>query len=288
MWREICAFIFGAALAGVVAWRLSVSWARRQSANQRILLRRTRQAEKLAELGALAGHLAHEIRNPLSTVKINLQLLSEEISGLARRMKNFGDGGADAAADLVQRYERQLRKIETISKETDRLADTLNDFLRYAGRMELHRVRCDVNEILDDLIDFFRPQALSKQVQIRQSLSKEPVMCRVDGDLLKQAFLNLFINAAQAMEGNGSGEIIVRSAIKAGQAEIEVIDTGPGISAKEQEKIFNAYYTTRAGGSGLGLPTCRRIIEEHDGRIELDSEPGKGTRFTIVLPLVKQ
>lgn len=264
-------------LTALTGWQL----ARRQKEKQRRLLRRTRRAEKLAELGTLAGHLAHEIRNPLSIIKINLQLLSEDISGLAKNSDSVIS--ADKIDSSLQRYQRQLRKIEAVTRETDRLTNTLNNFLRYAGRMEMHPGRYDVNEILDDLIDFYEPQALSKQVQVRRGLSELPAVCRVDKDLLKQAFLNLFINAVQVM-GQG-GELMIRSKLKSQLVLIEVIDTGPGIPPEEQEKVFDPYYTTRSDGTGLGLPICRRIIEEHHGHIELHSEPGKGTCFTIELPL---
>lgn len=290
MWQAIVAFLVGAMAAGVVAWWVVVREGRRRIQTDRKLLRRTRRAEKLeklAELGVLTGHLAHEIRNPLSTIKVNLQLLSEDIGALVKAQKNRGPGEDVGGEEQVQSYQRQLRKIETVIKETDRLAEKLSDFLRYAGRMEMHPIRCDVNEIVDDLIDFYRPQALSKQVYIRESLSKTAPICRVDEDFLKQALLNLFINAAQAMESNGGGDLIVRSTVRGDEVEIAVIDTGEGIAADEQEKIFDAYFTTRPGGTGLGLPTCRRIIEEHEGHIDLHSEEGKGTSFTIVLPLAK-
>jgi len=283
MWQAVPAFLLGVALATVVAWRLSVRWARRLRQHDRKLLRRTRRAERLAELGSLTGHLAHEIRNPLSTIKLNLQLLSEDIARLSKSDQEKKEGqGVDGSA---RHYKRQLRKIETITKETDRLADTLNDFLQYAGKMELHPGRHELNELLDDLMDFFEPQASSKAVQIRRSLNCKPLYCRVDAEFLKQAFLNLFINAVQVMDEGG--ELIVRSSEQDRSAVIDVIDTGPGIAREDQNKIFDAYYTTRAGGTGLGLPTCRRIIEELGGHIELQSDLGKGTYFRIELPLME-
>ena len=249
---------------------------------------RSLRVERLAELGTLTGHLAHEIRNPLSTIKVNLQLLAEDIAMLAQaadRVRGEGaSGGEDEPGERLKSYQRQLRKIETITKEADRLADTLTDFLRYAGKMELHPVRSDVNELVEELIDFYEPQALSHKVQIRHSLSKKRAVGRVDTDLLKQALLNIFINATQAM--SGGGELILRTAVQGDLVRIDIIDTGPGIGAEEQKRIFDPYYTTQRGGTGLGLPTCRRIIEEHGGRIELVSEQGKGSNFVITLPLV--
>ena len=286
MWQAILGFGIGVAAASLVAWRLSVRWARRQRKKEQRLVQRTQRVEKLAELGVLTSGLAHEIRNPLSTIKMNLQLLSEDI---ARQQKELEHSSGDLSEklDMPERIlTRYLRKIEIVTGEADRLAETLNDFLRYAGKLELHLARCDVNELVDDLIDFFTPQALSQGVQVRQSLASGPLWSKVDADLLKQAILNLFLNAAQAMAGGG--ELIVRTETRDLQAKIDVIDTGSGIEADEQEKIFEAYFTTKRGGTGLGLPTCRRIIEAHGGHIELVSEKGKGSNFTIYLPLAEQ
>jgi len=279
----VLSFVLGVILTGLAAWQLSLRWVRRQNARQRRLLRRTRQVEKMAEVGAMTGHLAHEIRNPLSIIRVNLQLLSEDIARLANAA---GSTSSEQIDGSEQRYRRQLRKIETITKEAERLTNTLNDFLRYTGRMELHPARHDINEILDDLIDFYEPQALSKDVRIRRSLTKAPAICRLDQDLIKQAFLNLFINATEVM--GQAGELMIRTDVKKDVVHVEVVDTGPGIPPQLQEKVFDPYYTTRPGGTGLGLPTCRRIIEEHDGHIELHSELGKGTKFSIELPLAQE
>jgi signal transduction histidine kinase len=288
MWQVIPAFIFGALVAGLIAWQICLRRTRRQHENEDELLRRTRRAEKLAEMGAMTGGLAHEIRNPLSTIKMNLQLLSEDMSDRIKQLKGSPAPDAPDHAGLddpARIYQRHLRRIDTIKDEADRLTETLNDFLRYAGKIELHPVSCDVNELLDDLVDFYEPQALHHNVQIRRSLDACEATCRVDADLLKQAFLNLFINATQAMADGG--ELIVRSSSTADTVRIDIIDTGPGIVPDLQDKIFDAYFTTRAGGTGLGLPTCRRIIEEHHGTIELISEPGKGSNFVVVLPRKK-
>ena len=276
----------GASAASLLAWQLSVRWAHRQRRKEQRLEKRTQRIEKLAELGVLTSGLAHEIRNPLSTIKMNLQLLAEDISRQQKERKDSSEGMSerlDAPEQVLQRY---LRKIEIVTGEADRLGETLSDFLRYAGKLELHPARCDVNELVDDLIDFYTPQALNKGVQVRQSLSSGPLICKVDADVLKQAILNLLLNATQAMDGRG--ELIIRTESRPQQAKIDVIDTGPGIEPAEQEKIFEAYYTTKRGGTGLGLPTCRRIVEAHGGHIELVSEKGKGSNFTIYLPLAEE
>lgn len=271
----------GAVVTGLVGWRLNRAAVRRHRRQYRELLGRMRAQKSLAESGRLLGHLAHEIRNPLSTVHINLQLLREQLERLGKELPRITDRGL--RDELSQFRQRQMRKIETVSHEAERLSDTLNEFLHYAGKMELHPVRVDVHQLLDELLDFFEPEAMRNHVQVRRDLSQEPAWCLIDERLFKQALLNLMINAVQAMtEG---GELLVKSRAKEDMVRIDVIDTGPGIDAEKQKAIFEAYYTTRTGGTGLGLPICRRIIEEHDGRIDVHSELGKGSDFVIELPL---
>ena len=278
-------FIFGLALTAAAA---RYYWHKKSSiykTRQRQLLQRLRNAEKMAHLSDRIGNLAHEIRNPLSIIKINLQLLSEDINYILKDGQTQDGFDFNLVDEPEKKFRRQLRKLRTITGEADRLAETLNDFMKFAGKMELHPVRQDINEILSDLIDFYEPQAAGQGIQLRHSLHKGKIFCRIDEDYIKQAILNLFINAAQAMD-NG-GELIIRSSVRGDEMHLEIIDTGSGIPIAEQAKVFDPYYTTRAGGTGLGLPTCRRIIEEHSGHIDLHSEADTGTRFTIVLPVIK-
>ncbi len=240
--------------------------------------------ERLAELSNLTGGLAHEIRNPLSTLKVNLQLLAEE----------WRDVHA-AEAEAVAR--RSLTKIEHLRAEVDRLQEILDDFLAYIGRQEFHAERIDINELVDDMVVFFRPQATAKNVQVLTTLHAAPLECDVDVTKLKQALLNLFVNAQQAMPDGG--ELMVRtSAVAPCQADdvdlvpdepthacIEVIDTGSGVSPDVLDRIFEPYFSTKQQGTGLGLPTTRRIVNAHGGEIEVHAEPGQGSRFVIRLPL---
>ena len=229
------------------------------------LERRARDAERLAELGTLTGGLAHEIKNPLSTVQLNLQLLAEDLT-------------PDNPA-----YPRIVNRLQTVQKETSRLRDILDDFLRYAGQLELDRQPTDLNELLEDLVDFFLPQAQAQRAKLRLRRSEEPLVAEVDSKLIKQALLNLMINALQAMpEG---GELILSAARQDGQALVDVIDTGKGIAPEALEKIFDAYYTSKKGGTGLGLAMTRRIIREHGGQLTVKSELGKGSDFSLRLPL---
>jgi signal transduction histidine kinase len=250
------------------AARLRHSLARlRAAASRRAqrLLARAQSAQRMAEVGTLTGGLAHEIKNPLSTVILNLQLLQEDLDP------------ADPA------YTRLVSRLNTVNREASRLRDILDDFLRYAGHMELRRENVDLNVLLEELVDFFAPQAQLNRIQIRFKPDAGPVMVKADARLIKQAVLNLMLNAQQAM--TDGGEMILTAAASNPHAVIDVIDTGPGMSQQVREKIFQAYYSTKKGGAGLGLAMARRIVEEHGGQISVRSEPGKGSDFSIRLPM---
>ena len=242
-----------AGAGGMVAYRRFAS-----------LQRRALRAERLAEMGTLTGGLAHEIKNPLSTVQLNLQLLKEDL----------------AAGYPVT--PRTLRRVDTVFDETGRLRLILDDFLRYAGRLELDRQPTDLGVLLGELVDFFAPQAQLHKVRLHLEAPPAPVTAAVDAQLVKQAVLNLMLNAVEATPAGGAVTLAPR---RAGRwAEIEVADTGPGIAPDQQGKIFHAYYTRRKGGTGLGLAMSKRIAEEHGGTLTVASAPGEGARFMLRLP----
>ena len=245
--------IAGAALAGL-AYRRFV-----------LLERRTREAERLAELGTLTSGLAHEIKNPLSTVQLNLQLLSEDLD----------------PRDVNQ--QRVIHRMKVVQRETGRLREILDDFLRYAGKMELDRKAADLNELLEELVDFFAPQAQLNRVQLRLRHTDGPLIANIDVKFIKQAVLNLMLNGVQAMPGGG--ELILSAAISDGMARIDVIDTGNGVSAEAMQNIFKAYYSTKRGGTGLGLAISQRIAREHGGSLRVETEAGKGSDFYLLLPV---
>lgn len=268
--------ILGALGAGAISlWAFKTQSARIRSAE-----RRARSAERLAELGAMTGGLAHEIKNPLSTVGLNAQLLSEGIEELAIPDEEKG---------------RLVRRVQSLRREVERLRGILTDFLQFAGELRLDRKPADLNTAVDELVDFFLPQAEKSGVRLRSDPAPGPLIADVDVAHIKQAVLNLLLNATQAMtsepvEGGRPRELIVRSdratdAEKRAVARIHVIDTGPGMSPETIARIFQPYFTTKSGGTGLGLPTARRILEAHDGRIEVHSEPGRGTDFCLTLPI---
>ena len=285
MWSYL---FLGIALGVLAAVPLAGVWGRRTERRVRQLEQRARAAERLAELGTLTGGLAHEIKNPLSTVGLNVQLLQEDVHELSQ-----DTGLGESHQEGLGRVQRRL---ESLRREAQRLRDILEDFLRFAGRVELDTTPTDLHTMIDELCDFFEPQAREAGVNLRTQLLANPPEALADGPLLKQALLNLLINATQAMaqareDGQphgGANELIIRTerAREMGGEEvcIHVTDTGPGMAQDVVEKVFQPYYSTKRGGTGLGLPTSRRIVEEHGGHITAHSEPGQGTDFTISLP----
>ncbi len=228
---------------------------------------------RVSEVAAMAGGLAHEIKNPLSTIGMNAQLLEESI--------------ADLKIDPND-HARISRRIGTLTRETERLRGILEDFLDYAGEICLHRETVELTPIIEELADFFHPEADKRGIRLRTEPVSTALRASVDTHLLKQSILNLMINAAQSLEGNEPGaprELIVRTDVgPAASPRIHIIDTGSGMTDEQIARAFEPYFTTKAGGTGLGLPTTRRIIEAHGGTLTLDTAPGRGTAFTITLP----
>lgn len=265
------AFIGGSIAYVVGARRVKISSARAQHAQ-----RRAQAAEHLAEIGSMTGGLAHEIKNPLSTIGLNAQLLKEAIE--------------DSAIEEAEK-QRLVRRIAALARETERLRGILEDFLEYAGELRLSVAPTSINQLVEELSDFLVPTAEGAGVRLRVETSALSPRMELDEYHMKQALLNLMLNAINAMEHQpvGTKDLILR--VAPGEDEhgnrcvrLHVTDTGPGIDEETRGKIFRPYFTTRSGGTGLGLPTARRIIEAHHGQLELHSEPGKGSDFVIVLP----
>ncbi len=252
-----------------------------------LLLRRARHQARVSlppepdvdeTLTRLTGELAHEIKNPLSTIKVNLKLTKEALEDIDFREPH------KLALDRCQHgLSNAMRKITIIQKETDRLEQIVDGFLRYVRRPDLQLVTMDLNELVGDMIDFYLPQAYSHSLTLRHSLAATPLVCRIDAGALKQVLLNLLINAQQAMDGGG--ELMIRTHRQSGKAVVQISDTGKGIPSEKLPTIFRPYYSSRSGGTGLGLATAKKIVESHGGAISVHSELGKGTSFTIEFPL---
>ena len=227
--------------------------------------RRRLLEERYAELAALAGGLAHEIKNPLSTLNLNLQLLAEDFEG--------GE---------TPRDRRAFEKIGRLQQVVQRLEDLLNDFLRFARVERLNLKPTNLADLVEEIVDFYGPQAAANSIILRSDLSEALPPVAIDRDMFKQALFNLMLNAQNAMPGGG--DLILRGRSAGDRVLLDVIDTGTGIRDEIKGKIFQPFYSTRPGGSGLGLPAAKRIIDAHDGRLTVDSTVGWGTAFTIDLP----
>lgn len=221
-----------------------------------------------AEIAQLAGGLAHEIRNPLSTMCLNLDLLAEDFQN-----------------PETPRDRRVAQKVERLRKETQRLQNILEDFLRFARVQALRKVPADLNAVVEEMRDFCEPQAMAQGIVVRTSYDPDLPRVAFDVELFRQALLNLILNAEHAMP-NG-GDLILTTRREGTSAVVEVTDTGVGMTDDVRARVFDAFYSTRPGGSGLGLPTTRKIVESHGGTISVQSEPAKGTQFTIRLPLTE-
>ncbi|HBT75391.1 MAG TPA: ATPase [Planctomycetaceae bacterium] len=225
-----------------------------------------RLVEQYAEIARLAGGLAHEIKNPLSTIRLNMELLAEEL--------------AESVESPQQR--RAIYKVEIVRRECLRLEELLNDFLNFARAHKLQLEPNDVNGPIREAIDFYRPLAAESKIEIIEYLSCDLPTVLLDRQSFHRAFLNLVLNAIQAMPGGG--ELVVRTRSLGNLVAIDLIDTGTGIDEKTLPHLFEAFHSTKRGGSGLGLPTTRKIVEAHGGNIYVQTAIDHGTQFTLTFP----
>lgn len=225
-----------------------------------------RRAERLAALGQLTAGLAHELRNPMGTMKTSAEMLSRNVAAeneVAREMAGF------------------------IAEEVDRTNSLITRFLDFARPQHLKLERGDVTAMLDGAIARFeRDQASSQRtgVTVFKNYSPDVPPMEFDAELMERVIINLLSNAAQASP-KGSVVTVKTQLTDDGKAEIAVIDRGSGIEPKNLENIFNPFFTTKPDGVGFGLAICAKIVDEHGGRIDVESAPGEGSVFRVQLPL---
>ncbi|MGR3309237.1 MAG: two-component system sensor histidine kinase NtrB [Candidatus Brocadiales bacterium] len=225
------------------------------------------ESERFSEVATLVGGLVHEIKNPLSTISVNLQLLKEGIQH-----------------EDTEKGQRILKKIQVLQKESSRLEEILNDFLRFVKEQELELEDRDINTLVDEILDFIAPEAQLQSIKIHKLYDPALPKCRIDANLIKQAILNIFINAQEAMPEGGN--ITVKTLLDKETVRIDITDTGVGIPSDKINKIFQIYFSTKKTGTGLGLPTTKKIIEKHRGTLKVYSKEGEGTKFSILLPVL--
>jgi PAS domain S-box-containing protein len=221
-------------------------------------------SERLAALGRITAGVAHEVKNPLNSMRLWLENLKESLSY---------DGDNSAASQAVQ----------VLDKEIDRLDQVVKRFLDFTRPMDVRLEATQLAELLREVLEIAKPQLQKSNIQLAQLLPIDVPEVYVDRALLKQAVLNLVLNAAEAMPNGGQLRLMLSR--RGEMAEITVGDTGKGIPPENVQKIFQLFFTTRPGGSGIGLASTFRIVQLHNGSINFTSEVGRGTTFRIELPL---
>jgi signal transduction histidine kinase len=236
----------------------------RDVTKQKTLEEQVRKNERLAAIGELAAGMAHEIRNPLSSVVTAANLL-----------------GAEPGSTID---EEQLLLLEVVKKEAHRLNAILTDFLNYARPREPQLSRVNLNVVVNETLDMLeRDEATNGHVTIQRQLDGTIPDVEMDPDQIKQVIWNVTLNGVEAMPRGGT--LTVATMLHDGRAQIQVADTGAGIPEAELPKIFQPFHSTKKNGTGLGLAIAHHIVATHRGQIHVKSREGVGTKFTIQLPV---
>ena len=248
-------------------------------------------SRKLVALGRLTAGIAHEVKNPLNAMIIHLELLRTKIRATqtavqpepvaaAGGMLGLGPGRATALPSPV---EGALQHVSIIESEIRRLDEVVQGFLKFTRPEDLRLQPVKVHALMDEILPIIETEASKNNVKV--TVDVPPSVPAVNGDsaMLRQAFLNLAINACQAMPTGGSLRLKAGPSSRA-RVEILVQDSGVGIAPEHLSKIFNLYFTTKERGTGIGLSMVYRIIQMHDGEVEVQSTPGRGTTFRVLLP----
>jgi signal transduction histidine kinase len=229
---------------------------------QRQIGRQLQTADRLAAISRISGGVAHEVKNPLNAILLHVEVARARLK----------QGEADVSPQM-----------EVISREILRLDRVVKTFLDFTRPVELKYRVVPLRDVVREIEELTRPQAEAAKVRMTVEPDSEGVDVRVDRDMFKQALLNVVVNAIQSMKDGG--ELRIECSSAGDTAEIRIVDTGPGIPPELRDKIFRLYFTTKQGGSGIGLAMTFRIVQLHDGTIDFSSEPGKGTTFVIRLPI---
>jgi len=223
-----------------------------------------RRSDRLAALGQLAAGLAHELRNPLGTIRASAEMLTGSVASeneVAREVAGF------------------------IAEEVDRTNSLVTRFLDFVRPLELRPAPADLAQVLDRSVAMVEREAAARAVTVYKNYSPDIPPFPLDAELMERVFYNLLANAAQATAPGGA--VTVKTRPVDGNAEISVIDRGEGIDPKLIDSIFNPFFTTKPDGVGLGLAICSKIVDQHGGRIAVESQPGKGSVFRVYLPLAE-
>jgi nitrogen-specific signal transduction histidine kinase len=220
-------------------------------------------ANKLAALSKLTSGVAHEVKNPLNAIVIHLELLKSQV-------------GAESAKEAA-------KSLNVITQEIKRLDRVVRNFLTFNRPVEVKLQEQDVQPILDEVVALAQTEAQQRNVQISLQTEKPLPKIRLDPDLMKQCLLNVVLNGCQAMPEGGN--LRIATALRNGSLQLSIQDEGVGIPPQSREKIFNLYYTTKENGNGIGLATVFKVVQLHNGEIQVESEVGKGTTFSLTFPV---
>jgi signal transduction histidine kinase len=249
-------------------------------------------SRKLDALGRLTAGIAHEVKNPLNAMMIHLELLRTKIRGtLANVLQpepvaaaggtlGLGPGKVKPLPPPVQGV---LEHVEIIESEIRRLDEVVQGFLKFTRPEELRLQPVRVSALFDEILPVIETESQKHGVKVVLDVSASTPNVNADSSMLRQAFLNLAINACQAMPNGGNLRLVAAPASR-NRVEVRIEDTGIGIAPEHLSRIFDLYFTTKERGTGIGLSMVYRIIQMHDGEIEVQSTPGRGTTFRVLLP----
>jgi signal transduction histidine kinase len=251
-------------------------------------------SRKLVALGRLTAGIAHEVKNPLNAMMIHLELLRTKIrkAALAAAPQPepvtasgaiIGLAQAEREPGLGPSAQQALEHVEIIESEVRRLDEVVQGFLKFTRPEDLRLQPVSLKMLFEEIVPVIEPEAHANSVKVAVEVPASLPSVNGDAAMLRQAFLNLAINACQAMPNGGTLRLVCAPAPQ-NTVEVRVEDTGIGIRPEQLEKIFDLYYTTKDHGTGLGLSMVYRIIQMHDGEVEVQSTPGSGTTFRILLP----
>jgi signal transduction histidine kinase len=243
-------------------------------------------SRKLVALGRLTAGIAHEVKNPLNAMMIHLELLRTKINrGLRPTAVPVAAGGLSLAeARPAGRAEADaLQHVEIIESEIRRLDEVVQGFLKFTRPEDLRLQPVRVKDVFDEILPLIAPEAEKNNVRVDVVAPAEVPWVNADASMLRQAFLNLALNACQAMPHGGTLRLSCGPA-PGNRVEVRFADTGVGIPAEHLSKIFDLYFTTKDHGTGIGLSMVYRIIQLHDGEVEVESSKDRGTTFRVLLP----
>ena len=247
--------------------------------------RRSKRKNKIrrsaeGDMAAWVGALAHEIKNPLNTMRLNVQLLQEDVEG---GFEPAATGDPPGRLYDGSNRAKVLKRLKTLGKEVDRLEEILNDFLRLARLPQPNLQPSNMALLLDEFLDFIEPETQQLDIKVVRDFNDDLPEVDLDSGQMKQALLNIILNANQSM--SPGGQLTIKAYRTDDHMSIDIADTGEGIPPDRIDKLFDLFYSTKKEGTGLGLPIAGRIVNMHGGEIRVKSQEGEGTTFSILLPI---